>query len=60
LWDNAAYATFAESLITDGQIISHAERSNSAAIALQEGLAAVLSGTTAEDAADIALSRFTQ
>jgi ABC-type glycerol-3-phosphate transport system substrate-binding protein len=60
LWDNAAYATFAESLIADGQIISHAERSNSAAIALQEGLAAVLSGTTAEDAADIALSRFTQ
>jgi ABC-type glycerol-3-phosphate transport system substrate-binding protein len=56
LWNDEQYAEFARTLIASVQIIPLAQRNNNAALALQSSLADVLSGTSAETAADAALA----
>jgi ABC-type glycerol-3-phosphate transport system substrate-binding protein len=56
LWNDEQYAQFAQDLIASTQIIPLAQRNNNAALALQSSFADVLSGTSAETAADAALA----
>jgi ABC-type glycerol-3-phosphate transport system substrate-binding protein len=58
-WDDTVYASFAQDLIPRSYVIRNTERSNSAAIALQNSLANVLKGMSAEDATDTALEALT-
>jgi ABC-type glycerol-3-phosphate transport system substrate-binding protein len=57
LWDDVGYAEFAQELLPGAQIISQAQRSSSAAVALQESFRAVLEGASVSVAADAALAR---
>ncbi len=57
LWDNEEYADFAQDLIGSARILSSAQRTGSAAMALQEGLTAVLEGASASASADAALAK---
>lgn len=56
LWEDQQYANFVENLIPSALLIPNAYRNNSAAIALQESVTAVLGGASAESAADAALN----
>lgn len=56
LWDDVEYALFAQDLLAAAVIIPAAQRNNSAAVALQTGLVAVLNGTPARQAADQVLA----
>jgi ABC-type glycerol-3-phosphate transport system substrate-binding protein len=56
LWNDEQYAQFAQGLIASAQIIPLAQRNSNAALALQSSFAEVLSGTSAETAADAALA----
>ena len=60
LWEDEAYATFAQGLIPFGEVISDTQRANSAAVALQESLVAVLEGAPVDSAADAALAKVAQ
>lgn len=57
LWDDKAYADFAQDLLPSAQIIPAAQRNNNAAAVLQESVASVLNGTPPEAAADAALEK---
>ena len=57
LWDDEAYADFAQELLPDARMISQAQRSSSAAVALQESFHAVIEGSSAGAAADAALAK---
>jgi ABC-type glycerol-3-phosphate transport system substrate-binding protein len=57
LWEDQDYAQFAQGLIAAADLIPDAQRTGSAANALQEGLTMVLQGMPAETAADAALAR---
>jgi len=57
LWDDKAYADFAQDLLPSAQIIPAAQRNNNAAAVLQESVASVLDGTPPEAAADTALEK---
>jgi ABC-type glycerol-3-phosphate transport system substrate-binding protein len=56
LWEDQQYAAFVQELIPSALLIPNTYRSNSAAIALQESVKAVLEGETAETATDAALN----
>lgn len=60
LWDDRAYAEFAETLITTAFVFPEERRNNAAAAALQEAVADVLRGTSPEIAADEALTKLGQ
>lgn len=56
LWDDEAYAEFAAALIPHGEIIPTAQRSGSAAAALQDSFANVLRGMPPTEAAEAAIT----
>jgi len=58
LWDDRAYADFAQDLLTTAVLIPESQRNNSAALALQEALLAVLEGEAPDEAAETVLARF--
>lgn len=60
LWDDQTYASFAQTLLAAAEVIPDTQRSNSAAVALAESLAAVLTGTPARSAADEALAKLSE
>jgi ABC-type glycerol-3-phosphate transport system substrate-binding protein len=57
LWDDKAYADFAQDIIPSAQVIPAAQRNNNAAAILQESVASVLDGTPPDVAADAALEK---
>jgi len=58
LWDDREYAEFAQDLLATAILVPEAHRNNSASLALQEALVAVLEGSAPQTAADNVLSRF--
>jgi len=60
LWDDEVYADFAQTLLESALVIPGAQRSNSAAMALQQSLVAVLDGESPEVAADAALGKLAE
>jgi hypothetical protein len=60
LWDDQTYASFAQNMLTTAEVIPDAQRSSTAALALQESLAAVLKGIPARSAADEALAKLSK
>jgi ABC-type glycerol-3-phosphate transport system substrate-binding protein len=57
LWDDKAYADFAQDILPSAQVIPAAQRNNAAAAVLQESVASVLDGTPPDAAADAALEK---
>lgn len=60
LWDDQTYASFAQTMLTTAVVIPDTQRSNTAALALQESLAAVLKGIPARSAADEAVAKLSK
>lgn len=58
LWDDHEYAGFAQDLLATAVLVPEAHRNNSASLALQEALVAVLQGSAPQTVADNVLSRF--
>jgi maltose-binding protein MalE len=56
LWDDESYAQFAQDLVPHGRVLPTAYRTGRAAQALQESFIAVINGTPAAEAAQIAIS----
>ncbi len=59
LWDDTGYASFAQTLLPNAQVIPGAQRNNRAAVALQTAVTAVLQGAPAAIAADDAITQLT-
>lgn len=60
LWDDEAYADFAQALITTAIVFPEERRNNAAAAALQQAVTVVLKGASPDVAANEALAALTQ
>ncbi len=58
LWENREYAEFAQNLLAAAVLVPEAQRTNSAALALQEAVSKVLQGAAPDDVAEALLARF--
>jgi len=58
LWDDREYADFAQDLLAAAVLVPEAQRTNSAALALQEAVSQVLQGAAPDDVAEAIVARF--